>query len=244
MDETPSSLPDEPSQEISQPEVEMEDEDEETVEKENPFSSPREVYGRLIEVVNNECLVEEMLPFEETVLECILEQMRYMSEGLQRVGSKLGSFVVEQHKIELGRFAFLVNKYYRTRLNKLESRCNEFVRLLRSDTKKAFNLLSPLEIKYLDNYVTSIDTFMDEVILSQMPANLSDFKIGHIPANSSAADNEYVFVRCNEATSVVLEEPDGGGQTIVDMTQDDQYFLPFSSLRSHFQKGSDNLHIM
>ncbi|XP_015781974.1 uncharacterized protein LOC107359898 [Tetranychus urticae] len=212
-------------------------------EKDNPFSSPREVYGRLIEIVNNECLVEEMLPFEETVLECILEQMRYMSEGLQRVGSKLGSFVVEQHKIELGRFAFLVNKYYRTRLNKLESRCNEFVRLLRNDPKQAFVLLSPLEVKYLDNYVTSIDTYLDEVILNQMPANLKNFKIGNIPENTSSGDHEYVFVKCNASTSVTIEDPIAG-QEIVHMNENEQYFLPFSAIKPHFSKGSDNLHIL
>lgn len=50
---------------------------------------------------------------------------------------------------------------------------------------------------------------------------------------------KYNFVRANQNTSVMVEDPTQGTQ-VVELNKDDQYLLPFASLKpSLFSNGND-----
>jgi len=215
---------------------------EERSDEEDQFSTPHEVYRRLVDIVNNETLLSDLLPFEELVIDCVIDQMEHMNNCLARVGSKLDDFCVEQHKIELERFAFIVNKYYRTRLAKIEANCSYLIRLFKTDRSKAYRLMSPFEIKYLDNYVSSIDEYFDEVFLSSLPPSIRTFKMINIEPNQ-ANNTDYVFVKCGKKTVVNVDDPITG-QESVEMEENGRHFLPYSCLKKHFESDSKHFLIL
>ena len=211
------------------------------IEEEDQFSTPYQVYRRLIDIVNNESLVNHLLPFEELVIDCIVDQMQHMNDCLARVGKKLDDFCVEHHRIELERFAFIVNKYFRTRVTKIEANCSYLIRLLKTNRSQAYHLMSPFEIKYLDNFVSSIDEYFDDV-LNSLPPNVRTFKLINIGPDEY--DNtDYVFVKCGKKTVVNIDDPITG-QESVEMKENGQHFLPYSCLKKHFETGSKHFLIL
>lgn len=205
------------------------------------YDSPHQVYKRLVEVVINETLAPELLPYEEAIVECIVDQVQHMSDNIKRLGSKLGSFCTEQHKIELERFSYVVSKYYRTRIEKIEANAPYLVKLLKFDRVKAARVMSNQEIKYLDNYVTSIDENLDSTVLNMMPPNMRSFKLTDVSSNDrNEMDTNYVFVKATKKSSVIVDDP-LTGQEVVEMAMGAQHFLPYSAVRPHLQSGSKDL---
>src|SRR5438270_375127 len=129
------------------------------------YESPAQVYQRLLELVSNEIESPELLPYEETVVDCLVDQIEHMTENMKRLQSKLDPFCIEQHKIELERFGYAVNKYLRTRIEKIELLAGTLIKVVTGDSKMASKLMSRHEMKYLDNYVSSIDTYLNECVL-------------------------------------------------------------------------------
>jgi len=205
------------------------------------YDTPHQVYKRLVEVVINETLAPELLPFEEPIVDCIVDQIQHMSDNIKKLGSKLGSFCTEQHKIELERFSYVVNKYYRTRIEKIEANAPYLVKVLKFDRIKASKLMSNTEIKYLDNYVTSIDEHLDSTVLNLMPPNMQSFKLTDASSNQDDEHkSNYVFVKALQETSVQVDCPLNGLET-VEMKKGEERFLPYLSVRDHLQSGSKAL---
>jgi len=113
------------------------------------FTSPHEVYQRLLQIVANESIAPEVLPYEEGIVESIVDQIQHMSNNLKRLKNKLPPFCIEQHSLELERFSFVVNRYLRTRLEKIENNSTQLISLVRTDRQKALKLMSALELKFL-----------------------------------------------------------------------------------------------
>ncbi|KAI1307279.1 DNA replication complex GINS protein SLD5 [Halotydeus destructor] len=211
------------------------------VESQEEYETPYQVYRRLVEVVLNETIAPELLPYEEAIVECIVDQVQHMGENIKKFGKKLDSFCVEQHRIELERFSYVVNKYYRTRLEKMESSSSALIKLLQNDREKAANMMSSQEMKYLDNYVSSIDGHFADTVLKHLPDNMKSFKLTDISTNDKHEfDANYVFVKAAKKTSVIVDDPLTGPE-VVNMDKGAQHFLPYSSVRSSLQNGSKDL---
>ena len=54
---------------------------------------------------------------------------------------------------------------------------------------------------------------------------------------------KYNFVKANQDTSVIVEDPDDG-QLIVDLKKDDQYLLPFNSLKPSLFSNNNDLTLL
>lgn len=210
------------------------------------YANPYQQYRRLIQVVTNETIAPEVLPYETDVAEAIVDQVQFMSENLQRLRPKLDRFCVEQHQMELERFAFVLRKYYRTRLEKIERNAKDLVkRLNEPDGKEAMmRLLSAAELKYLDRYVTSIDQHLENTVLSKVPAIVRNFKLTDIASDQKTQfDCNYVFVKAVVPTTVTVDDP-VVGQEVVSMEKGSQHFLPYSAVRDHLTSGSKDLLLM
>jgi len=175
------------------------------------FESLQQLYERLIEVTQNELeLSDNLLPYQPDVVDYIVDQITHMNGVINKTKNRWSPFCIEQHKIELERFSYLINTYLRTRLKKIESNAPHLIKLLRTDIERATKFLSPLEAKYLDRYNDSIDTYMKNVINS-MPDNMQRFRLASIKQKERA---NYAFVLgCSEATVIdgeaeVILEPD------------------------------------
>lgn len=175
------------------------------------FDSLQQLYERLIEVTQNELeLSDNLLPYQPSVVDYIVEQIAHMNDVINKTKNRWSPFCIEQHKIELERFSYLINTYLRTRLKKIESNAPQLIKLLRTDIDRATKFLSPLEAKYLDRYNDSIDNYMRNVINS-MPDNMQRFRLANIKQREEAS---YAFVvGCSDARILdgeeeVLLEPD------------------------------------
>lgn len=210
---------------------------------EEEYTSPYQVYKRLIDVTTNELLTPEVLPYEEQIVDLIVDQIYHMKDNMKRLSSKLDSFCIEQHKMELERYMYVISKYLKTRLKKIESNPHNLIKLLKEDMNKATAIMSQIEIEYLVKYVKSIDDFMDR-FLEKMPVNMRSFQISEISSNEEMEfDSEYVFVRANKKTSVMVDDPITG-QEVISLDKNSQNFLPYKAIRSHLTTGSKDLVLM
>lgn len=210
-------------------------------EEGNEYENPYQVYKRLIDVVINETIAPEVLPFEEAIVDCIVDQVQYMQDNLKRVASKLGSFCVEQHQMELERFRFVINKYYRTRLEKIERNAPNLVKMVKTDQTSASKILSDLELRFLDRFVSSIDDHLHNTILQRFPVNMKSFQLEDVAKNEKLENNtHYVFVKAVKKCSVLVDDP-LTGQEVVEMAKGSQHFLPFSAVRPLLQNSSQDI---
>lgn len=175
------------------------------------FESLQELYKRLVEVTQNELeLSEDLLPYQPEVVDYIVEQISHMDTVINKARSKWSPFSIEQHKIELERFTYLINTYLRTRLKKIEANAPRLIKMLRTDIERAAKFLSPLEAKYLDRYNDSINSYMRNTI-KDMPDNMQRFRLADIRQRERIG---YAFVqgtseaRIVDGEAEVMLEPD------------------------------------
>lgn len=208
------------------------------------YSTPAEVFNRLLQLLSNELNSPSLLPYDEAVVDCMVEQISHMHQNIIRLEAKLDPFCIEQHKCELDRYSFVVNKYFRTRMQKIESDSRSLIRMLQNNRKNASKLMSKEEIRFLDHYVTNIDAYMNESVLGRLsftPTAAMSFKLLHVPDDDSIKyENTYVFVRVLRPTQVIVDDPITGQETI-QLEKDSQHFLPFGSVRAHLFSGSRDL---
>lgn len=210
--------------------------------EEDEFDNPFQVYKRLIEVLSNELQSPELLPYESLVVEYMVDQIQHMGDNIKQFANRLSSFCIEQHKMELERFNFVINKYLRTRLEKIERNASTLIKIIKSDHERAKRLMSMGEMKYLDNYVISINDHTRNALSGLPPAHQS-FNLCDIKSNDrSQFDCHYVFVKALQNTSVLVE--DSFSDTTFEnreLEKDSYYFLPYSAVRRHLQSSSKDL---
>lgn len=205
------------------------------------FESPYQVYRRLTDIVINETVAPELLPFEESIVECILDQIQHMSDNLKKYGRKLETFCAEQHQIELERFSYVINNYYRTRIKKIETDAPRLITILKTDSEKASKLFSDLEMRFLDKYLSSVDSHLNRTVLQKLPPNMRSFRMSDVRIDDKKQfDANYVFVKALKETSVVVDDP-LMGQEVVHMDKGSQHFLPFSAIRTPLHNSSQDL---
>jgi hypothetical protein len=169
------------------------------------FESLQQLYERLVEVTQNELeLKNDLLPYQPDVVDYIVEQITHMNNVINdpKTKNRWKPFSIEQHKIELERFSYLINTYLRTRVKKIENNAPQLIKMLREDIDRALKYLSPLEAKYLDRYNDSIDTYMKNII-KDMPDNMQQFRLAKI---KKLEKTEYAFVQ--GLTDATIEDGD------------------------------------
>jgi len=205
------------------------------------FETPYQVYRRLVDIVRNESSAPEVLPYEESLVDLTEDQIQHMKSNLEKHRPKLDPFCIEQHSMELERVSFVVREYLRIRLKKIEDNASTLVRLLKTDTQQALRILSPLEAKYLDRYITSIDDHLQRTVLNFVPLNMKSFRLVDVASNEKQEfDAHYVFVEALNTISVTVDDPIKG-QEVVTMEKGSKSFLPYSGLRRHLISGSKDL---
>lgn len=210
-------------------------------DEEETYGSSSEVYKRFLQIVTNENISPEVLPFEEAIVTNIMAQITHMNDDINKMRKKLPSFCIEQHSLELERFSFVVKKYLRTRLHKIEDNATHLISLIRHDRAQANKIMSPYEVKFLDRYVSSIDGHLESTVLKKVPSNMTSFKITDVETDEQLElDSHYVFVKALKDTTISVDDPVTGLQ-VVQMTKGSQHFLPYSAVRKPLLAGSKDL---
>lgn len=201
------------------------------------FESPKQVYLKLLEVSSNEEKSPELLEYEESVMECMLEQIQHMETNIRRCkgSSLMNSFSTEQHQSEIDRLQYVVNSYLRIRIQKIEKNCTSLIKLLKSDPRRAGKLMSVGEIKYLDGYFMNVEKHLSETVLGKMNIPIQDaahtFSLLQLPQNERQLfDSWYVFVKALKQTEVIVDSEDGEHES-VQLQPGSIHFLPYSAVR-------------
>lgn len=179
------------------------------------IDSLQDLYQRLVEVLQNELEVAELLPYQAEILDFVVEQINHMTNVINMTKKQWSPFCIEQHQIELERITYLVNNYLRTRLKKIEASAPYLIKMLRTDIDRANKYMSPVEAKYLDRYNDSIDSYMMDVVMKDMPENVRRFRLANmISQQEEKARTSYAFVVGKEEARImdgdveVVIEPD------------------------------------
>ena len=216
---------------------------------EREFDSLRDVYHKLLEVCANEERSPELLEYEEYVIECITEQIRHMDENIRKCADREERFSIEQHRLELERLRFVINKYLRIRLTKIEKYSETLIRFVQNDQARAKQMMSLAEIKYLDTYFMSIENYLGETILGKLEIPIQDrvhnFSQLDLPQTEQNRFNTtYVLIKANNPTNVVVESDDSSQHESVSMDPGTIHFLPYSTVRHHILKNSGDVELM
>lgn len=78
-----------------------------------------QVIEKMEETWINEKFAPEILPHQKELVECILEQIRYVEDNLGSLDNK--NFAKSVHQLQVDRLRFLIASYLRTRLEKIET---------------------------------------------------------------------------------------------------------------------------
>lgn len=215
---------------------------------ENNLETPKQVYLKFLEIIANETGSPELLEYEETVVECMIEQVEHMEENISKLKDKLDSFCIEQHTSELDRLQYTINAYLRTRIQKIEQNSISLIKILKTDPQRAQKLMSAGEMKFLDKYFFSMENYLSETVLGQLDVPIRDasqtFSLLELPQKSKELlDNTYVFVKALKRTEIVVDSSDGDQETIA-LEPNRIHFLPYSSIRHFILNNKDNLVLM
>lgn len=114
------------------------------------FVNSAQMYRRLLEVVANEANGDELLVYEETLVNYMSTQCEHLSGQLAsgRAG-QFDQFAIQAHKMELQRITYLVHRYLERRLRKLEANAPQLICQLKQAPNGQLELLSVEEVSYL-----------------------------------------------------------------------------------------------
>lgn len=204
------------------------------------YDTPLAVYKRLLEITLNEATAPELQMYEEEIVDGITDQIEHMNANLIKHRDKTEKFCIDLHELELERFRYILSKYHRERIMKIERNANHLIRLIKTDRQASERLMSPLEMKYLDKYVDSINSHLENVVSSKLPSSINSFKLSDVPYNVNLEhDTNYVFVEVTQDTSVTVDDL-VMGQEVVELKKGSKYFLPYSAVRSHLTSIDKN----
>lgn len=91
--------------------------------------------------------------------------------------------------------------------------------------------------------MSDIDCYLNDVLLKKMPPNMQLFNLADLQPDSLDEYCKYNFVRANQNTSVMVEDPTQGTQ-VVELNKDDQYLLPFSALKPSLFSNNNDLTLL
>jgi len=199
------------------------------------FESLQQLHQRLIEVTQNELeLIDSLLPYQPDVVDYIVEQITHMKNVIDKYKSRWSPFSIEQHKLELERFSYLINTYLRTRLKKIEDNAPYLINMLRTDIDRATKYVSPLEAKYLDRYNDSLENFMKK-ITQNLPENMRRFRLADMKPRQKS---KYGFVIGTEVATIE------DGDTEVVLEPDVCRILTVATIIELLEKGSRQFRLM
>ncbi len=202
--------------------------------KEESENDRDEDLRKISEVWIKEKSVPELLPYENKLMDRLLERMRKQIEFIE-INSielqqdereiKLLLVIVEN---ELDRVQFLIRSYIRTRLLKID----KFSIFIRSD-KEELAKLSPNETAYMEKHLQLLMDLYNSQFLGRLPENLQalDEVAGGISMVEKPDYGRPIFIKCNRDRQVVIDDE------AVDLSRNGIYVLRYSALSDLVKAG-------
>lgn len=146
--------------------------------REEDVTSAEQVVQKLEEAWQNETFSPELLPYQNDIVECVRDQLRYMQENL--LGVDKANFKATVHRMEVERIQYILTSYIKIRLEKIEKHGAYILEQQESGQLDSDDLLSPDERRFARAYIASIEDYLRDVALVHMPFNQRDFTMASV----------------------------------------------------------------
>ncbi|XP_064465751.1 DNA replication complex GINS protein SLD5-like [Ornithodoros turicata] len=199
------------------------------------YSSTAQVVRKLQECWMNETFAPELLPYQEGIVDCLLDQLNHMEENLRAVSRADFRSVI--HRMELDRLQYVLTSYLKVRLEKVEKQAAFLQRQL--EDNEHVDYLSLEEKQYVQAYVTSIEDYLRGAALAHMPRNQQALQLSTLGRGPRL--DRPVFLRAERnITGLLVEEGTGDGRDseIVDLDKWSQYLLMYRPVAPYVRNGS------
>ncbi|XP_063841131.1 DNA replication complex GINS protein SLD5-like isoform X2 [Scylla paramamosain] len=170
------------------------------------------------------------------LVDCMLDQINQMTENLKRC--KKQDFRAAVHKMEIDRIRYVLSSYLRVRLEKIERYAHHLLEKDASVKDQSETVLSPEEASYAKEYVSSMESHFQKVVLQQMPEIIRGFDAVKECVRPNL--ESYIFLKVKEATpGVLLEDDTGDGRDEeVDLEEGSQYLMRYNTVKDLLQSGA------
>lgn len=199
-----------------------------SVKKETSDKQKAEDIRKLTDAWIRERTIPELLPYEDQLLDRLLERIRKQIEFIEMNSMELQQdereiklllVIVEN---ELDRVQFLIRSYIRTRLMKID----KFSIFIRSNDEE-IDKLSQNETVYMEKHLQLLMNMYNSQFLTDLPENLQamDEVAGGISMVDKPDYDRPIFIKCLTNKTIVI------GDEEVELTNNGIYVLRYSAIR-------------
>ncbi|XP_014472288.1 PREDICTED: DNA replication complex GINS protein SLD5 [Dinoponera quadriceps] len=178
----------------------------------------------------NEKFAPEILPHQSNLVDCMLQQIAHMERNVKRLDrSDLRALV---HRMEVDRIRYVISSYLRTRLEKIE---RYTLHILSEEANRGEDecYLTPGELRFAKEFLTSMETLFKTVALQHMPPNFQRFEVNKFTVKPNM--QAHVFLRANQpVTGVVLP---GVLNEEIDFEAGSQHIIQYSAVAHLVKSG-------
>ncbi|GIY25887.1 DNA replication complex GINS protein SLD5 [Caerostris darwini] len=197
-----------------------------------------DVIEKLEEVWVNEKLAPELLQYQDELIDCMLDQIKYMETNLQKIEKE--DFRVVFHKMELDRIKYVLSSYLRTRLEKIEKFGPSLLHQ-ESQDETNMDLMSNEERLFAAKYTTNIKNYLHEVALKNMPVNMQSVQLEEICSKPQMDKSVFMKVKTGSEGVVIENFSDYGEEEIVDLAAGTQHVIRYRPIAPLLKNGSVKL---
>jgi len=180
----------------------------------------------------NEQLAPDLLPYEQEVVDALLEKTQEQQETIDENSHEVDThFMIQLFQMELERVKYMLQSYLRIRLWKIQ----KYHQFVSQKNPKQYNLLSVQEQKFLKGYSRTVEAYLSASFLSFMPDNkevrsllgTDSLGLNMVPEPNT---DTFIFVRVNEDIGEYQVDTGEAGET-ESLMKDDVLLLPYHPIK-------------
>ncbi|KAG7200524.1 hypothetical protein KM043_001088 [Ampulex compressa] len=182
----------------------------------------------------NEKFAPEILPHQSDLVDCMLQQISHMEENMKRL--QKGDLRIVVHRMELDRIRYVISSYLRIRLEKIE---RYVVHILSEEANRTPEecYLTPAELQFAKEYLSSMETLFRTVALQHMPTNFQAFEVNKLTVKPNM--QAHVFLRANQRVSGIILP--GTLDEEIEFEPGSQHIIQYSAVAELVKNGSVQL---
>ncbi|KAG7170663.1 DNA replication complex GINS protein SLD5-like [Homarus americanus] len=210
----------------------MSDSEEDIIEgsgDEGEAMTASEVLQKLEEAWITERISPTLERHQSELVDCMLDQINQMTENLKRC--KKHDFRLAIHKMEIDRIRYIISSYLRVRLEKIERFAHYLLEKEANTTEESLAVLSPHEVAYARDYISSLESHFQSLVLQHVPENLRTFDAAKMSVKPNM--DSYIFLRAKQETQGVDEE--------VDLEEGSQHLMRYKPISHLLHSGAVTL---
>ncbi|XP_017889380.1 DNA replication complex GINS protein SLD5 [Ceratina calcarata] len=182
----------------------------------------------------NEKFAPEILPHQNDLVECMLQQITHMEENLKRLDKSDIRLMI--HRMELDRIKFVISSYLRARLEKIEKYT---IHILTQEASRSAEecYLTAAELQYAKEFLSNMETLFKTIALQHMPGAFQNFETNKLSVKPNM--QAYVFLRANSRVNGIMIP--GSLDEEIDLEPGSQHIIQYNAVADLVKSGAVQL---